>query len=321
AGRLADVPRYAWQHERFWPDERPPVPPRAAHAHPLLGPGIRLPGAPVRHIWQTELDTGRLPWLADHQVHGVPVLPGTGYAEMALAAACEAFDTEPARVTVKDLDYRGLLPVGRPVTVTTTLTVTGDGEGELEIVTERNGRPLVQATARLTLASTGASGASGTSAPVAEPPPGRRIPATAVYERLRAMGQFHGPRFAALTDLTVEGDEALAVIRWPDQLPPHPLLRCHPALLDACLHGLAGLLPEGGTGDLLPVGVDRLHLAGDPSTVRFSRARLRETEGGYTADVRVLDADGATVAELDGLRLRPVSGDALPVPVDDLLHT
>ena len=60
---------------------------RTVAVHPLLGSHVRLPEEPERHAWQAEVGTAALPWLGDHQIHDVAVLPGAAYCEMALAAA------------------------------------------------------------------------------------------------------------------------------------------------------------------------------------------------------------------------------------------
>ena len=60
---------------------------RTVSVHPLLGPHVRLPEEPERHVWQAEVGTAAQPWLGDHQIHNVAVLPGAAYCEMALAAA------------------------------------------------------------------------------------------------------------------------------------------------------------------------------------------------------------------------------------------
>ena len=79
------LPLYPWNKERFWfehtVEASDPVDPR--FDHPLLG--FRQEGA-VRS-WLNHLDADILPWLADHAVEGVPVLPGAAVVEMALAAA------------------------------------------------------------------------------------------------------------------------------------------------------------------------------------------------------------------------------------------
>src|SRR5205823_15072519 len=81
----AGMPLYPWQKARFWFERTvegsnlvdPP------HDHPLLG--FRQYG-PVP-FWLNHVDPALLPWLADHAVEGVPVLPAAAVLEMALAAA------------------------------------------------------------------------------------------------------------------------------------------------------------------------------------------------------------------------------------------
>ena len=58
-------------------------------AHPLLGIGVTDPTNGTR-VWESTLGPDVL-WLGDHRVDDACVLPGAVYAELALAAATEAF--------------------------------------------------------------------------------------------------------------------------------------------------------------------------------------------------------------------------------------
>ncbi|MEK8169488.1 hypothetical protein NKH77_05785 [Streptomyces sp. M19] len=58
---------------------------RAAVDHPLLGTAVELAGADGT-LHTGTLSSRDLPWLADHAVGGVVLLPGTAFVEMALAA-------------------------------------------------------------------------------------------------------------------------------------------------------------------------------------------------------------------------------------------
>jgi len=83
-----DLPAYPWQRTRLF-HEAPAVTLQRAgtpRRRPLLGD--RATDGDVRH-WQTELSATRLPWLRDHVVDGLVVLPGAAYLDAALSAAAE----------------------------------------------------------------------------------------------------------------------------------------------------------------------------------------------------------------------------------------
>ncbi|HEY7146091.1 MAG TPA: type I polyketide synthase, partial [Streptosporangiaceae bacterium] len=86
AAHPADLPTYAFQRDRYRLAE-PSVTDAAGLGqdrldHPLLTATAELPDGSYLFTGRLTLDTH--PWLADHAVHGTPLLPGTAYAEMLL---------------------------------------------------------------------------------------------------------------------------------------------------------------------------------------------------------------------------------------------
>lgn len=317
AGRPAELPTYAWQHRTFTRPARTPV---DALPHPLLGHHVVLPGTPVRHVWQSSVTPGRLPWLGDHRVRGTPVLPGTACAELALAAACDAFDTHPGAVRVDDLALLRLLALTAPVTLTTTLDEDPAGRGGTVTVvagTRTGAAPTVLARARLS------------TAPVEAVPPtvpavdadGTDIAPPQLYALLRSLGQEHGPAFAGLTEVRVADGVAASRVSRPADLPRDGRWRFHPALLDACLHAVGALLPPTADGTYLPTGIERLRVLGPPGDTLMCRARLLPAaDGALRAEVLVTDTAGAPVAHVSGLRLSRLGTDALPLDVGPLFR-
>jgi acyl transferase domain-containing protein/NADP-dependent 3-hydroxy acid dehydrogenase YdfG/acyl carrier protein len=91
--RPVELPTYAFQRERYWPPVWIGVEDRASAGligadHPLLGAVVGLADG------QGWLFTGRLslethPWLADHVMMGVALLPGAAFLEMAFRVCAE----------------------------------------------------------------------------------------------------------------------------------------------------------------------------------------------------------------------------------------
>src|SRR5262249_13639957 len=113
-GRYAPLPTYAWQRERFWIARRPGSggSGRAAHwweraeqpGHPLLGLHMQPAAQPGRHLWQIRLGRDEQPYLADHQVEGLVMLPATAWVELALAAVEARFG--PGRRTLEQIEFK-----------------------------------------------------------------------------------------------------------------------------------------------------------------------------------------------------------------------
>ncbi|WZB77369.1 hypothetical protein WJ972_29865 [Achromobacter insuavis] len=86
-GEYASLPAYPWQRERHWHSVTAESPAKLTRnrTHPLLGFAARQQDG----LWENRLDTGLYPMLADHVVGDAVVFPGTGFAELALAAALQ----------------------------------------------------------------------------------------------------------------------------------------------------------------------------------------------------------------------------------------
>ena len=104
-GRCVRLPFYPWQRERCWLEpsagdtdsHREQVSRSGTGNHPLLGRHFKSAHPAGTHFWETTLDKNSLPYLDDHRIQGVAVLPASAYVEMALAAAVEVFGAQPLR--------------------------------------------------------------------------------------------------------------------------------------------------------------------------------------------------------------------------------
>ncbi|MFI9273412.1 SDR family NAD(P)-dependent oxidoreductase [Kitasatospora sp. NPDC052896] len=309
-GSLADVPPLTFDRRPHWTDTTSPLnTPHSPGGSPTTLPGTHteVPGTQLRHSWRADTGTDALPWLADHRVHGTPVLPGAAYCALALTAACEVFHAEPYEVEAVDIHFRELMHLADHTDATTTATRLGPDRADCDVFGRDQDRAWIrQANAVLRRI---------------EPPP--REPAVSVpelaarhpvaldpealYASLRARGLEHGPAFRGFTELRTspEGDSFWARVTVPTaaETAPHAL-RIHPVLLDLCAQlVVAGLVREPGQGLVLPVHVKSVRILGDPGTAVYAHARIIPAPAGSTIGrVLLLDEGGHPVVDIDALR-------------------
>ncbi|WP_156763356.1 polyketide synthase dehydratase domain-containing protein, partial [Mycobacterium scrofulaceum] len=227
------LPNTPWQHTRHW------ISPTTAghhapHTHPLLGAGVTDPTTGTR-IWECELAPDLL-WLGDHVIDDLCVLPGSAYADIALAAATDAFGgSEHGHWTIRDLGLDHMLHVDDGTVLVTTLT--GDEQTcrvEMRTHTAASGW-VKHATATLTRETERAL-----PPPPVDEPGGTAVDPDELYERLRGAGQQHGPAFRGIAGLTVTpSGAARADVRLPASARTGSRnLVLHPVMTDIAVQAL-----------------------------------------------------------------------------------
>ncbi|MGE2813699.1 sulfolipid-1 biosynthesis phthioceranic/hydroxyphthioceranic acid synthase [Mycobacterium heidelbergense] len=309
-GRLVDAPLPTWTHRRLWLSHDGPESPThggcTVSVHPLLGPHVRLHEEPERHVWQADVGTAAQPWLGDHQIRNVAVLPGAAYCEMALAAARTVLGEASE---VRDIVFEQALLLDEQTTVGTSATLSSPGVADFAVETNQGGEHARQATAVLSAAEHEQPPALDMSALLAAH--GRHEDGAAVRARLDERGVHYGPAFTGLgavhIDETASGT-VLAEIALPREIrSQQDAYGMHPALLDACFQSVAAhpdVEAMGGQVLALPLGVRRLHAYGGARNARYCFTRVAKADAaGIEADLDVLDEHGAMLLAVRGLRL------------------
>ncbi|AXI81654.1 SDR family NAD(P)-dependent oxidoreductase [Peterkaempfera bronchialis] len=316
-GRIADaldLPTYPFEHRRFWldPDATPADPHGVgldAAGHPLLGAELHLPDSGGL-LLTGRLSLAALPWLADHAVTGGVLLPGAALVELALRAGERADAPYLEELTLE-------APLGLPAegAVHLQLSVAAPADGRRALAV--HSRPAGEDEAPWTRH---ASGVLATDGPADDeglrswPPAGTAaLPLDGVYHRLADDGYHYGPAFQGLrAGWRAEDGTLYAEVALPEeQAGTAPAYGLHPALLDAALHLVAlhgrAAGPDGAPALVLPFawsGV-AVHAVGAAE----ARVRLSPVDGGYA--LTLADAEGAPLASVRRLDLRPVEPEAL----------
>jgi phthiocerol/phenolphthiocerol synthesis type-I polyketide synthase D len=319
-GQLADIPPTPWQHRRYWLANRQ-IGQGLTGAHPLLGLHVEMPSG-RDHVWQADVGTDVIGWLADHKVHGQVVMPAAGFAEMALAAGSEALGLPVHAVVVNRVEVEQMLPLEGETRVTTQLTRGEDDDIRVEIHSRSaSGNWSRHAVARVATAPPSESAAPAAGAAGA----GAEASIADFYGALRRTGAHHGQAFAALTRITrMPGESAETEIALPDEATSHRGFRIHPVMLDAALQTLAAAMPSESATDstevtYLPVSFEAIRLFSDIGRQARCRAELTSLDDdgtGKLGRITLMDQDGKPTAEITGVYLRRVERRTVPLPLE-----
>ncbi|WP_421111547.1 SDR family NAD(P)-dependent oxidoreductase, partial [Streptomyces sp. NEAU-S77] len=323
-----ELPTYAFERRRFWPR----MSSRGAAAdlasagltgvdHPLLGAVISVADG------DTAVLTGRLslathPWLTDHTVLGSVLLPGAAFVELALRAGQDLGCGH-----LRDLTLETPFVLDAAVAAQVQVVV-GPADGDEQRSVSLHSRPEPAADGMESGQTEWTCHARAVLAPLSEspdttgfgaltghhwPPRGATpVDTDSFYPELARHGYEYGPTFQGLRAAWRHGDDLFAEVVLPDDATEEAgAFGVHPALLDAALHGtgLGGLVDDSAGDDAeatarLPFAWSGVRLWA--SGARSVRVWLR-TAGTTAVRIRMADAIGAPVLEIDELVLRPVT--------------
>ncbi|MET9855399.1 SDR family NAD(P)-dependent oxidoreductase [Streptomyces sp. NPDC006450] len=315
-----DLPTYAFERRRFWLDV-PDLPGGDATSiglrpaeHPLLSAVVVSPDSGGVVL------TGRLsiethPWLADHNVLGTLLLPGTAYVELALRAG-EEVDCP----VIEELTIEAIMPLtAHRGTAFQTVVGAADlsGRRELSVYSRLEDAPAEVPWTRHVSGvlapqdrPADVPAASALGGAVWPPEGSEAVDISDVYEYLTSQGYHYGPMFRGLRSVWRRGDEVFAEVALPEEaVEDAAQFRLHPSLLDAALSAtdfLGGYRPQDVGGSHLPFAWSFVSL----NSAGAARLRVRLVSTGPEAvRVELADALGRPVATVESLVVRTITPD------------
>ncbi|NET67637.1 MAG: SDR family NAD(P)-dependent oxidoreductase, partial [Moorea sp. SIO1G6] len=315
------LPTYPFQRERYWVETKNDYQQqqhwsKEKNLHPLLGEQLNLAGIENQHRFQSYLRAEYPGYLNHHQVFEKVLFPATGYLEMAATAAKNLFNK--AEVEVADVAIvRGLiLPETEILTIQTVVSPLENNSYKFEIfstsIAENKQTPqwLLHSEGKIyTEPTTNRKGKIDLEKYKTEC--SQAIDIKQHYQQCLERGINYGSSFQGIKQLWKGQRKALGQIGLPEELTAQVTdYQIHPALLDAALQILGHALDKTETDQTyLPVGIEKLKLYRQTISQVWAIAEIPETS--LTADILLVDNQGTILAELEGLRVRATTANAL----------
>ena len=318
-GRCVALPSYPWQRERFW---YPIVPASGARrpdagAHPLLEEHVVSSADPGTHLWQGRIDPIQMPWLLEHRVRGVAVLPASAIVEMALRAGATVFGSGSARVTDMRLETPLRISPDEPRTLQLVVGASGPEAATFRIASR--GQMAGPSDHWVVHATGGIRGhVEPQTVPVAMTAPAMGAVETsgeAHYAAMSRRGLDYGSAFQGVAAVSRRDGVFVMRLRATETvIEDAGRYALHPCLLDAALQGVIAALDgtrAPATATYVPASVDRVVVPGGPAFDGELRCQVvvrgEVTEDAFVADLVVGDSAGRVVLEATGVRVVPLA--------------
>lgn len=327
------LPTYPFQRGKYWLERRNFGQARLQRganrdnqrSHPLLGKRLDSP-AIIGAVFESETGMERPGFLNDHRVFGRLIMPSPVFVEMALAGAAAVSSLPESEILpfeITDLMIREplLLPEQGSRIVQLILDESSGQAAPFRICSRTDsgkpGNPW----------QTHATGHAHVGATRRKPETNRfeeiqarcceEKDAGSFYESLLRLGLQFGERFRGVARIWRRDGEALGQIKLAESLVDETgLYRIHPALLDSCFHLFGAALPGGfDQNAYLLIGLERITLFGPAAEQLWNHTVLHPVSSSkpeaLSGDMWLYDQKNRLIAEIIGLQLRRVTGDAM----------
>ncbi len=270
------------------------------------------------HVFTRRDLLGSAPWLSDHQVNGITVMPLAAWVAM-IVEAVDTIKHEPTSVRISNLELHSMLALGESTDVTTSLEPAGADTWRVRIGSLSPSWRL-HASAQVTVVPP--TDMSKADSDWNGPGIWKDFPVTRLYERLRSVGQQHSGVFTPVADAALGSDgTATAHLRITSHRAAGRRMRIFPPLLDGALQTLAVPSPAEATDTVLPERIGSIHVTGRFGNDATAQARIiQDDDGRATGAVRMTTEKGWV--DISGIILRRLDAPASPeVPLFDQCWT
>lgn len=296
--QMVSLPAYPWQRETHWDETE------LAREKRVGGPIRGLQGRRLdmhEPVWERQISNRYLPYIDDHVVQKLVLLPGAAFVDAALSLQRELAPTG-LPVAVEDFHFRTPFVLDRndEVILRTAYDVSSGrvvfhGKSQTRPGWTRHAEARVSAQ-RLTRPAPVDLARVRTSLDARD--------VASFYSRLANLGLEYGPNFRRITELRAGDGEVLARLA-----PNAPIERydidhlVHPAQLDSAFQSLLAAVDRDADSGFVPAAIDQVAVfAAAPDEVWSYGQVTSVGDDGVVGNLCLLDAQGWVFATVLGLR-------------------
>jgi len=315
----AALPRYPWQHQRFWPSDDGRVARRipASHGRSILGDRLDAATPSGERFWESRIDRDHLHGLHTFVSGNAVVVAAASFLEAAVEAATAVVpgSGQGWRLSNIQVPWPLIFHGSERVLLQTLLAPVSPSRFRFQIASrfvdgsDSRDEWRSHADGEIERIETGPEHGDGEQIT----PPADVLDGAAMYRRLDSHGMSYDETARELMRASVDGDSASAVIATKGG-----------SVLAATLHVLGSFAAAPGQSTYagvfdLPSAVSSVLCF--PATSRSLRVEARVTASKasrerLSADLRVTDQEGRVVVKFEGYEYRRHSGPALSLPQD-----
>jgi acyl transferase domain-containing protein/NADPH:quinone reductase-like Zn-dependent oxidoreductase/NAD(P)-dependent dehydrogenase (short-subunit alcohol dehydrogenase family)/acyl carrier protein len=304
--RFIPLPNYPWQHERYWKESRISREQRVGKKGSLY---FKVPMDIPFPSWQTDLNQYFFPFVNDHKIDDIVILPGASYIDIGLSIHAELFKEKAC--TLENIRFKNVLPLNSK---DTKVIHSGYNPHTQEYLIhsknkfDEDGEWTLHARGEIT-------GTIIADEPVifdpshAEERCKKAVAIDELYLFLDKLGYCYGNSFRIVKNIWYGDDEALIDIEIDKSVrnieEEHVL---HPTLIDGCFQPLIPImLKDREQVPYVPVGIERFDFFGrSVSKCSCHGVITKRTSNAVYGNITLFDKEGKVIAKLIGLECRPM---------------
>lgn len=310
-GHFIKIPTYAWDKDVYWQESEKSVEDKhGVPGHIFLNNDLRMPSP----AWEVEINRYFMPWMDDHKIESMTVIPGAAYVEAGLALHEKEF--ESSACTLQNLEFHQVLVVDEKKLQ--MFHTTFNPATRTYSVYSRNREDLNNPKVNWTLHATGRllKETLIRAVPTMQINDIRsrcteEVSAPGLYETLSNRGLNYGPWFQGIKQIYKGNNEVLVKIEGNDSLITNlDNYLLHPTILDSGFQTMVAIVDEGSSNPspFVPVNIRQVVFYTSPGNECWSYCRITErTANTITGDLILFDDNGEVLAELNGITCQAIN--------------